>query len=134
MNLPSIEHLNEEELQALHTQVGKKLYGFWAVIEELADIEEERKHIRKYIGGKEASAMSKSSRIQALKDIGFSIVIYTHFKPLRIGIINYSMPKKNDNHYSITFDRETNSLIPDDNSPISDEDIKKIKEILEIDQ
>jgi len=129
MTTANIDKLSKKQLKDLQLQIERKLYGFWDIVKELAKVEREEADIQKYIEGKKDLVFAKSEQMQALDRIGFTIVIH---KNDRVSIINYSKPKKNDEFYGITFDKETNSILSQEENPLSDEDMKKIKEILEI--
>lgn len=126
---PNIDKLSKKQLKELHLQIGRKLYGFWDIVKELEKVEKEEADIQKYVEGKKDLVFAKSEQMQSLNRIGFTIVIHTND---RVSIINYSKPKKNDEFYSVKLNKETNSISAQEKNPLSNEDIEKIKEILEI--
>jgi len=128
----NIEKLTEEELKELHAQISNKLFGFWGAISELQDINKEERQLVNYITQKRQGAILRSPQVNALTEFGFKIVIHDHHDNLYISIINYHKPKKEDEYYGVEFDKQTNSLLLNDKNPLSNEDLQKIRDILEI--
>jgi len=123
----NIESLTKEELEALKLRIELKLNGtsFSEAIGKVLDLKNKIKKIEK-----EIKLIIKTNReIIEIKKIGFDAVVYSADE---IGFINYFIPKINEEYCSLTFNYLKNELANSLENPVTEDEVKKIKEILNI--
>ena len=123
----NIENLTKEQLEALKLRIELKLNGtsFSESIEKVLDLKNKIKKIEK-----EIRLILKTNReIIEIKKIGFDTVVYSADE---LGFINYFIPKIDEEYCSLTFNYLKNELTNSRENPVTEDDIKKIKEILKI--
>lgn len=122
-----IKSLTKEQLEALKLRIELKLSGtsFSETIEKVLDLKNKIQEIEKEI----RLAFITNREIIEIKKFGFDTVVYSINE---IGFINYSIPKIEKEYYSLTFNYLKNELINNSVNPATEDEVKKIKEILKI--
>ena len=123
----NFETLTEEQLKDLLYKVQEKLYGFFGIVEALADIAKEEELMSNYITQKRGRIEENSKQIMALKELGFNMVIYDNDT---VAFINFSKTH-NGLYCGVEVNKNTNTPNTKNLYAPSGKDMKKIKEILE---
>lgn len=123
----NIDNLTKEELEALKFRIELKLNGtsFSETIEKVLDLKNKIEKIKEEI----RLIIKTNIEVIDIKKIGFDTLVYSDDS---MGFINYLIPKINEEYYSLTFNYLTNELTNTLENPVSEDDVKKIKEILKI--
>jgi hypothetical protein len=123
----NIENLTKEQLEVLKLKIELKLSGtsFSETIEKVLDLKNKIQEIEKEI----RLTFITSREIIEIKNLGFNTVVYSTNE---IAFINYVIPKLENEWYQITFNYLTKELTNNPINPATEDEVKKIKEILKI--